>query len=555
MIYIDPPYNTGKDFIYKDNFRQDKQSYDAAQGATDAEGNRLEANLPSNGRFHSDWCSMIYSRLLVARELLTDDGVIFISIDENEVANLHKISDEIFGENNYVENFIWIKNSTKNLSNATSTNHEYILCYAKNKDILEGKNYFRVEKPGLCEVEKILEEANKNKLSPEEVEIKLKDFYKSRSDLKGIKQYHHVELRENSSGQKCYKAYRLSDVSVPKATGRADDYDVIHPVTGLPCQVPTRGWAYKKDTMDEHIKNNLVHFYEDHTKVPQFKRFLDTVTTEITKSTFEDFTDGKKELMKLFDGKAYFDNAKPTTVLKKFLSLTESDAIILDFFSGSATTAHAVMQLNAEDGGKRKFICVQLPEPCDPSSTAYQAGFANICEIGKERIRRAGAQIEAALAGDLTAPNSEKFSQNRGEKLDTGFRVFRLDSSNFEDVHKPAQATHQAELALLENNIKADRTGLDLFFASLLDWGVGIHDDYQTLKLGDAEVHLYHNGALAACFDPLTEDLIKQLAALNQQSPIERLVLLNTSFDRDDAFINCQTQLKTHLPNTEVKVI
>lgn len=543
MIYIDPPYNTGKDFIYEDNFHQNKQAFDAEQGVIDAEGNRLVANPESNGRFHSNWCSMMYSRLLLARDLLREDGVIFISIDEHEIVNMLNMCNEVFGENNYVENFIWIKNSTKNLSKTTSTNHEYVVCYTKQKTILEKKNYFRVEKSGLSEVEKILDEANKNNLLPEEVEKKLKDFYKSRPDLKGIKQYHRVELRENLSGRKCYQAYRLSDISAPKATGQADTYDVLHPVTGLPCQVPTRGWGYKKETMEEHIKNNLIHFYEDHTKVPQFKRFLDTVTTEIIKSSFEDFTDGKKELMRLFDGKAYFDNAKPTTLLTKFLKLTDKDSIILDFFSGSATTAHAVMELNAQDGGKRKWIMVQLPEACDEKSEAYQAGYKNICEIGKERIRRAGEKI----INDPSLPE-----ENR-QKLDVGFRVLSLDSTNKNNVQLTAQKTTQ--LNLMESNIKTERSGLDLFFESLLDWGVGVNDHYQTHTVGKAEIHCYNHGALVACFDPLTPAVIQKLSELHQQSLIVRLVLLNASFARDDEFINYQNQLKRLLPHTEIRVI
>lgn len=385
MIYIDPPYNTGKkNFLYKDKFT------------------------------HSDWLNMMYPRLKLARDLLSDDGVIFISIDEHEICNLQKLCDEIFGAENLIENFIWIKNSTKNLSKTTSTNHEYILCYSKNRNLIENKSIFKIKKTGIDEVKKIMEEANSKKWSISKTEQRLKEFYKSRKDLKGISMYNRVELRKcEDSAQKHLMLYTIDNISAPNPTGSSNKYEVIHPKTGLPCKSPSRGWAFTRETMSKLIKENLIYFYDDEKKIPRYKRFLDTVKTEIIKSTFEDFNDGKKQLMSLFDGNALFPNSKPSSLIKRFIKLSKTNDIVLDFFSGSATTAHAVMQLNAEDGGNRKFIMVQLPEPCNEKSEAFKAGYKNICEIGKERIRRAGKKI---------------IEETGKTDLDIGFRVFKLDS-------------------------------------------------------------------------------------------------------------------------------
>lgn len=384
LIYVDPPYNTGKKREYKDKFT------------------------------HSEWLNMMYPRLKLARDLLTDDGVIFISIDEHEVCNLQKLCDDIFGFENFIENFIWIKNSTKNLSKTTSTNHEYILCYSKNKSSIENKLIFKVRKPGIDQVNQIIEKANSEKWSVFQTEQKLKEFYKSRKDLKGISMYNKVEVRKcENSEQKYYLVYRLSDISAPNPIGSSNKYEVIHPKTGIPCKAPSRGWAFTRDTMDKLIKENLVYFYDDEKHIPQYKRFLENVSNEVMKSTFEDFNDGKKQLINLFDGKTLFPNSKSSSLIKRFVKLSKSNDILLDFFSGSSTTAHAVMQLNAEDDGKRKFIMVQLPEPCNEKSEAFREGYKNICEIGKERIRRAG----------------KKIIEETGKKdLDIGFRVFKLSN-------------------------------------------------------------------------------------------------------------------------------
>lgn len=334
VCYLDPPYNTlNEDFVYGDKM--------------------LDEN---DGFVHSKWLSFMKERLQIARKLLADDGVIFISIDEYEFAQLKLLCDEIFGEGNFVENFIWVKNSTKNLSRTTSTNHEYILCYAKDiESVKRNDNLFRIEKAGLSEVNDILKKATKDGLSPTEAEEKLKEFYKQHPELKGISQYKRVDFGPKNSEQRSYQAYRLSDSSAPKATGKAATYEVIHPIDGLPCISPARGWAYTWETMQQHIKNGLIEFYDNHNHVPQFKRYLDTVETEVQKSVISDFKDGKKELVKIF-GESPFGNPKPTTLLKTLLKCCNKNALVLDFFAGSGTTGHAVMDLNKEDDGNRHFI-------------------------------------------------------------------------------------------------------------------------------------------------------------------------------------------------------
>lgn len=325
IIYIDPPYNTkNKDFIYDDNMIGEDDGYR-----------------------HSKWLSFMQRRLEIAKDLLTDDGVIFISIDEYEYAQLKLLCDNIFGEQNYIENFIWNKNSTKNLSKTTSTNHEYILTYCKNISVISQLERFRIHKEGYDEVLNLVEEAKKEGKTVEEAQKELRKYYKGNKNLKGISMYNNIDDK--------WDIFRISDSSAPKSTGKGNMYDVIHPITGKPCKKPSRGWAYTKATMEEHIKNNRIYFGKDETIVPQYKRYLTDVKTEVRKSIITDFTDGKKELQKIF-GDAPFDNAKPTTLIASLISTFPKDSIILDFFAGSGTTGHAVAKLNAEDGGNRTYI-------------------------------------------------------------------------------------------------------------------------------------------------------------------------------------------------------
>lgn len=334
VIYIDPPYNTGnKDFIYNDDYVDSEDEFR-----------------------HSKWLSFMEPRLIVARNLLKEDGVVFVSIDEHEQANLKCLCDKIYGENNYVDNFIWVKNSTKNLSKTTSTNHEYILCYAKNiESISSNESIFRVEKAGLNEVKALLADATKKNMKPLQVEKKLRDYYRANPELKGISQYNKVDYGPKNSGTTELKAYRLDNTAAPKASGKAATYDVIHPIDGQPCKCPVSGWRYTEETMRRHIENGQIEFYQNHNYVPAFKRYLDSVETEVQKSVIIDYIDGKKELMRLF-GESPFDNPKPTTLIETILRCFNKNDTVLDFFAGSGTTGQAVLELNKEDGGHRQFI-------------------------------------------------------------------------------------------------------------------------------------------------------------------------------------------------------
>lgn len=532
MIYIDPPYNTGGDFIYKDNFHQNKQAFDVEQGVIDAEGNRLVANPKSNGRFHSDWCSMMYSRLLLARELLTDDGVIFISIDDNEQAHLKLICDEVFGEGNFVANFIW-HSKRKPSGNTTEvkkvdTRTEYILCYSKGEFV--ANKYINTS-----------EELKEKGYELKDEHFAERGFYKLTPLMRSCSatSFQYIESLDyeiQAPDETMFKNHK--NIEKPKSyrytwSKKLFDFGFANGFIEVVKNTQGHWVAYRK--MYEHcsIDNKTLQIiYRKSGNA--YTNLLDHVTSDT----------GSNELRKLLDGEKVFPTPKSIGLVSHLCKIaTNENDLILDFFSGSATTAHAVMQLNAQDGGKRKWIMVQLPEACDEKSTAYQAGYKNICEIGKERIRRAGEKI----INDQTLPE-----ENR-QNLDIGFRVLSLDSTNKNNVQLTAQKTTQ--LNLMESNIKTERSNLDLFFESLLDWGVGVNSDYQTHTVGKAEIHCYNHGALVACFDPLTPAVIQKLSELHQQSPIMRLVLLNASFERDDEFINCQNQLKRLLPHTEIRVI
>ena len=408
MIYIDPPYNTGNDFIYKDDFKMTSEEYSDEIEEFDEDGNRMFRNTESNGRFHSDWCSMIYSRLMLARNMLSEDGVIFISIDDGEIRNMRNLCDEVFGESNFVACIVWQRiHSTKNDAKYFSENDEYIVCYAKSIGNVQ---------VGLL---------------PRTIEMN--ERYKNPdNDPRGNWQSGDlVASGERSNGH----------------------FIVRSPKTGKEFDVPQgKHWVYSEENMYRLVADNQIWFGVDGNSFPRKKRFLLDVQDGRTPNTLwlsEEVGHNQsatREVLQIFDGVKYFDFPKPVDLIKRCVLLfTKDNDTILDFFSGSATTAHAVMQLNAEDGGKRKFIMVQLPETCDEKSEAYKAGYKNICEIGKERIRRAANKIAA---------------ENPDKPFDGGFRVFKLDDSNMNDVYYSAGEYHQDMLAMLESNIKSDRTDL-----------------------------------------------------------------------------------------------
>ena len=507
MIYIDPPYNTGKDFIYSDKYCKSAAEGKEDEIERDEETNdNLFQNTESNGRFHSDWCSMIYPRLKLARDLLRDDGVIFISIDDNEVHNLRKICDEIFGESNFVAQLIWERAfAPKNDAKFVSNSHDYVVMYTKNICNFKIGRLSRTE------------EADARYSNPD-------------NDPRGVWQSDNMTV----------KTYTAScDYPITTPSGR-----VVEPPAG-------RCWRLSKNAFLERLQDNRIWFGADGNGVPRIKRFLNELKFDGMAPTSILFykevghsQEGAKEVKDLIDGKGLFDGPKPVRLLRRLLRLanTDKDSIILDFFSGSATTAHACMQLNAEDGGNRKFIMVQLPEVCAPDSEAAKAGYKNICEIGKERIRRAGEKIKAEHA--TTAPN-----------LDIGFRVLKIDESIMKDVFYSPNETSQDLLSTLESNIKEDRNALDLLFACLVDWGVELSMPLRTESIDGVEIHTMSDGdtpALIACFaQNIPETVVRKIAA---RHPL-RAVFRDSSFADSPAKINLTEIFKTYSPETEIKVL
>ena len=501
MIYIDPPYNTGNDFVYNDDFAESADEYLANSGQFDDEGNRLVANTESNGRYHTDWLNMVYTRIKLAKDLLSDDGVIFISIDDCEIDNLRKISNEVFGEQNFVSTLIWKKKyGIQNDAQYFSSNHDFILVYAKNISNYEQNLLPRTE------------EQNKRYKNPD-------------NDPRG--------------------PWKAGDMSVGRYTPK-DCYEVITP-SGRSVYPPSgNSWRLSKATYEAYVADNRIWFGADGNNVPSIKRFLSEVKDGTTSSTIWEYDEvghtdkAKKDLKDLFEGAAYFDYPKPIALIKKMLILaTNKDAIVLDFFSGSATTAHAVMQLNAEDNGNRKFIMVQLSEETAEKSEAYKAGYKNICEIGKERIRRAGAKIKE----ESPLTNSD---------LDIGFRVLKLDSTNMKDVYYNPADYELNLFDTLADNIKEDRTPEDLLFQVMLDLGVLLSSKIEESTIGGKKVFNVAEGFLYACFDDnVTEDVITEIA---KKQPYY-FVMRDSSMANDSVATNFDQIFATYSPETVRKVL
>lgn len=513
MIYIDPPYNTGNDFVYNDDFAQSRGEFEETSGLFDEEGNQtidpMQRNTESNGRFHTDWLNMIYPRLKVARDLLSDDGVIFISIDDNEVENLMKICDEIFGEMNFVAQIPWRKRTAKSdVPFGISQDYEFIICYVKSGE-------FRASIPG------------------------------------GERKYYETPDYPG-------RPWRVHDLTKQTtASERPNSYfTMVNPKTGDKYLAnPNATWRITQDTFEDYYSQGRIVFPGDYDFLKIGKPVLRYWKEDDMKKAGEDFgriavstklpdvigmsQDGTKEVTNLFDGKI-FSFPKPSSLIKFFLEIINSkDSLVLDFFSGSATTAHAVMQLNAEDGGNRKFIMVQLPEKTDEKSEAYKAGYKNICEIGKERIRRAGKKIKE--------DNKDKEGI---EKLDTGFRVLKLDSSNMEDVYyTPQEFTMQS---LFNENVKADRTGEDLLFQVMLDLGIELSAKIETQQIAGKTVYLVDNNYLVACFDrDVTEAAITEIA---KQHPIY-FVMRDASAANDNVIDNFEQLFEAYSKDTVRKIL
>ena len=530
MIYIDPPYNTGNDFIYADDFMRSQEEENEQMGMYDEDKNRLFKNTDTNGRFHSDWCSMIYSRLLLARNLLTDDGVIFISIDDNEQENLKKCCDEVFGGQNFVAQLVWERAyAPKNDARFISNSHDYVLMYARNL-----ANFVIGRLPRT-------EEANARYQNPD-------------NDPRGV--------------------WKPSDLSV-KTYNAACDYPITTP-SGRVIEPPAgRCWSLSKNAFLERLQDNRIYFGADGNSVPCMKRFLTELKYDGMAPTsimfYKDVghsQEGAKEVTKLLDAGA-FDGPKPVRLLTRLLTLAnlKDDSIVLDFFSGSATTAHAVMQMNADKGSHIKYAMVQLPEMCDEEGTAYKAGFSTICEIGKERIRRAGEKIQEARLEAIALSKHEwdqtcyyvehqeecdrlghlpdEYFEKEHPPIDTGFRVLKLDDTNMKDVYYAPDDYDQGMLAALESNIKDDRTDLDLLFGCLIDWGLPLSLPYKSEQLGGCTVHTYNDGDLIACFDTnIPESVVKEIA---QRRPL-RAVFRDSGFASSPEKINVFEIFKLYMP-------
>ena len=500
MIYIDPPYNTGSDLIYEDSFKQSVGEYLENSGQFDAEGNRLLRNVDSNGRFHTDWLNMIYPRLKIAKDLLTDDGVIFISIDDNEQENLKKCCDEIFGAQNFIAQLIWERAfSPKNDARFISNSHDYVLMYVKN--IME----FTIGRLPRTE------EANSRYSNPD-------------NDPRGV--------------------WMSSDISV-KTYNAECDYPITTP-SGRVVEPPAgRCWRLSKKAFLERLQDNRIWFGPDGNGVPRIKRFLTDLKHQGMAPTsimfFKDVghsQEGAQEVSKLMDG-GFFSGPKPQRLMKRLLTLSnlKSDSIVLDFFSGSASTAHAVMQLNAEDGGHRKFIMVQLPETTDEKSEAYKAGYKNICEIGKERIRRAAKKIA---------------EEHPDAKFDGGFRVLKCDSSNMKDVYYNPDQYEPSLFSKLQDNIKEDRTPEDLLFQVMLDLGVLLSGKIEETTIAGKKVFNVEDNYLIACFD---EDITEEtITAIAKQKPYY-FVMRDSSMANDSVATNFEQIFAAYSPDTVRKIL
>ena len=553
MIYIDPPYNTGNDFVYNDDFAQDADDYMSNSGQTDEEGNRLVANTESNGRFHTDWLNMIYPRLKLARDLLSDDGVIFISIDDNEVENLKKVCDEVFGEGNFIGELI-IQTATDNNPRQISTEHEYMVCFAK--DILQQEAWIR-KNENAKKIQNQYEKLKAKKFTVEKIQFELRKWIKENKDeLSQVTHYDNVDEKG---------VFHDGDIANTKMGGYK--YDVIHPITKKVCKIPEKGFRFSEETMQEMIKNNDILFGEDETVLIKPKKRIEDAKELLRSVIYEDGRASTKIVDTLLS-RGVFNHPKSPMILLRIIDfVTKKDSIILDFFSGSSTTAHAVMQLNAEDGGNRKFIMVQLPEPCDEKSEAFKAGYKNICEIGKERIRRAGKQLlkttiqtgggmeNSLFENSLTTSAETPLGVSNpcdNKKLDICFRVLKIDSSNMEDVYYTPD--HIDTNDLFKNNIKSDRTGEDLLFQTMLDLGIMLSSKIETKKINGKEVFCVEGNYLMACFDDSVDE--KTITEIAKEKPYY-FVMRDpaNSKDGDSLITNFEQIFTTYSPDTVCKIL
>jgi adenine-specific DNA-methyltransferase len=552
MIYIDPPYNTGKEFIYPDNFRDSIKNYMELTGQTDTEGRKLSTNAETSGRYHTDWLNMMYPRLKLARNLLRDDGVIFISIDETEHPNLRKLADEVLGEENFIADMVWSA-GRKNDSKYISVSHEYILAYVRDVEHLrENDIIWRQRKGGLDEIYAAYARLRKAyRADNKAVENGLKQWFAGLPETHAAKAHRHYCCVDQRG------IYFAADISWPGGGG--PNYEVLHPSTGKPVRIPSRGWMTSDPAkMAQWIKEDRVHFGETEDSVPCIKSYLAEREEEVPYSVF--YQDGRaatKRLRELLGGD-WFENPKDETVLKKIVEFAgDKGAIILDFFSGSCTTAHAVLDLNKQDGGSRKFIMVQLPEPCDKNSEAFKAGYKTIADIGKERIRRVIKKLneEDAKTTAKETQNPALFSSADSaapRELDRGFKVFKLASSNIKTWDPDFNKLEHSLLNVTEP-IKPERSEADVLYEILLKYGLDLTLPIEKREIGGKTVHIIGGGNLVVCLAMnMTLPVVEQIAALKDEfkpetPPGMRVVFKDAGFaNNDELKTNAVQILKQH---------
>ena len=543
MMYIDPPYNTGKDLIYPDNFVRPIADYVQSSSQKDDDGNHLIANTESNGRFHTDWLNMIYPRLKIARDLLSDDGIILINMDEHEISNLQKICCEIFGEYNDLGTMIWDKRNPKGDAHGISYQHEYILFFAKNKD-------------SFCQSCKMV----RPKKNARAMLTKAKQLYSKINGVYTLENANNdfakwLSTQNNlSGGERAYnridddgRLYRAVSMAWPNKKKAPDDYFVplIHPKTGKPCPVPARGWRNPSYTMKELQQKGEILFGKDEQTQPTRKYLLEDNMYENIPSLLYY---GGSDIDLLSTLGIPFDTPKVVDICKEHIqSLTNNDSIVMDFFSGSATVAHAVMKANLEDNGKRKFIMVQIPEIIKDDSEAFNAGFKNICELGEERIRRSGKKI----IEEFEENHSDTANANT-QKPDIGFRVLKLDSSNMKDVYyKPSDVTNDL-FVQTEDNIKEDRTDEDLLFQVMLELAVPLSAKIRSEEISGRKVLVVDDNYLIACFDKdITDDVVTDIAKRKPQY----FVMRDSSAVDDSVITNFETIFQTYSKDTVRKIL
>lgn len=591
LIYIDPPYNTGNDFIYPDNYTESLQTYLAYTGQIDSEGRKFSTNPETTGRFHTNWLNMMYPRLYLARNLLREDGCIFISIDDNEVANLRKICDEIFGEENRIEELVWAQNTTHSQSPLFSTNHEYILVYARSRGVIEaGGKAFREPKPGFNEVMNLVAELNPSYPPVEQVESAVvalmnehrrdyeseagrmgltdADEVAKQDPWRGIYSYRHAEYRDShgrlvpaaaaAASKASLVLWQEDNSSAPAAKQAASTkdpkspnyrfYNPKHPLTGKPCPCPKTGWRWPLDWPGDDRQSfralaarDLIVWGEDESKVPRFKRFLGEVESNVAKSFFFDYTDGEKEVASLLGEQALFPNPKPSTLVARFIRQTcRAGDLVMDFFAGSGTTAHAVLDVSRQDSCPLRFLLIQLPEPIDPSrghdesvAVAYLKRLGKpplITEITKERIRKV---IERSRRSDRQGVQMQ-LDGGQQALADPGFKVFRLAESNFEvwdAAHAKDADGLQQQLRAHVEHIRPSRSEQDLLYELLLKSGFPLDAPTKKLVLAGAEAWSVHDGALMVCLQ--REVTLDQVRAVAEAGP-ERVVMLDAAFAGND---------------------